>query len=140
MKFMKRGNVGSWKRDEWIQYDFCWRDLWYIFSILDNIINHCHSQCEKYISCHLFFISLSGSFSDVIFKIYTPVLFHIIKSLLLIIEELSNMTLLLKNFETAHMHTTSFSVKSLKKKKEFNANESKENTNNDKCKSSQILL
>ena len=90
------------------------RDLWYIFSILDNIINHCHSQCEKYIRCHLFFTKLSGFFSDVIFKIYTPVLFHIIKSPLLITEELSNMTLK-KKFRTAHMHTTSFTVNHWKK-------------------------
>lgn len=41
------------------------------------------------------------------------------------------------NFGTAHMHTISFIVIQEKK---YNANESKENTNNDKCKPSQIPL
>lgn len=79
IKFMEIGNVGSWKRDEWIQWTFCWRDLWRIFSILDSIINQCHGQCEKCIRCHSFSISLSAFFSDVIFKIYTLVLFRIKK-------------------------------------------------------------
>ena len=104
------------------------RELWYIFSILDNIINHCHSQCEKYIRCHLFFTKLSGFFSDVIFKIYTPVLFHIIKSPLLITEELSNMTLKKKIQDCSHAYNQ-LHCESLKK--EYYTNESNKNTNND---------
>lgn len=97
MKFMKRGNIGSWKRDEWIQwtvggiYDI-------LFSIVDSLINHCHRQCEKYIRCHLLFISLSGFFSDVIFKIYILVLFYSTEVLLLITKKLLNVIVFFKNF------------------------------------------
>lgn len=129
---MEIGNVGSWKRDEWIQWTFCWRDLWRIFSILDSIINQCHGQCEKCIRCHSFSISLSAFFSDVIFKIYTLVLFRIKK------KSITDYKGTLKhdgafffflNFRTVHMHTISFIVNHWKKKKSQHSNT---NSNKDK--------